>query len=98
MLYSAYTITSAPAKAIGATGIMAVLTAITFLASHELYANYVQALIYQPNSNKFVSSMTNFGQIGRSQVCFFAGLIVCSVANAVTTITIADAEAAEPAN
>ena len=45
-------------------------------------------------TNKYVRALTNYGQLGRAQIIFFAGTVACSVANALLTITIAEDETA----
>ena len=55
----------------------------------------IQYLIFKSDgngglTNKYVGSLSNFGQMGRAQICYFAGLVTCAVANAFITLTIAD--------
>ena len=115
-LYALYVTLKAPKKAVGAVGLLAVLTASTFVACHEMYTGDVttafivdktpvgiQYLIFKLNdsmdglTNKYVGSLSNYGQMGRAEICYFAGLVTCAVANAVLTLTIADDDVAAPA-
>jgi hypothetical protein len=43
-------------------------------------------------TNKYVGSLANIGQLGRAQICFFAGLVTVSIANAFAVLTIGEDE------
>jgi hypothetical protein len=101
LIYSAFVVTKAPAKRLGAAALLAVLTTSTFLMTDSVYIGYgngVTSVIINPTTGKHIKPTQKLTKQQKALGVYFVGLLIVDVANALAMVMIADGEdAAAPA-
>jgi len=99
LLYAAYVAAAAPAKKLGAVGLMTVLTTSTFLFTADVAGAPLGAYALSHNKSGTPASVTGTkgGLIKNGVFVMFAGLVIVDIANAVLTITLDDETDPAPA-
>ena len=95
LIYSAFVVTQAPAKRLGAAALLAVLTTSTFLMTDSVYIGYgngVTSVIINPTTGKHMKPTQKLTKQQKALGVYFVGLLIVDVANALAMVMIADGE------